>query len=113
MQIEFGGRKRELKFRLSSAAQFEDATGATLSESLPKMGVGTLATLLWLGIRKDDERISRNKVLDYLDSYVEDGGDVSDLWRAVTEQLAIDGLFGKEAAEKAKAGKVEAGVGGV
>ena len=107
-QIKFGGRDRTLKYRLSSAVTFEDATDTTITEALPKMGVRTLATLLWLGMRAEDERLSVAKVLDQLDAYVEEGGDLADLWRAVTDQLAVDGLFGKDAAEKQK-GKADAG----
>jgi hypothetical protein len=101
-KLEIGGKERTLRFKLSTGVRFEDATGMTLTEALPKMGVGTLAVLLWLGLSKEDEKVTRSKVLDWMDEYVEQGGDVTDLWEAINDRLLLDGLFGKEAADKAK-----------
>lgn len=108
MQIHFAGRPRTLKYRPSHGALFEDATDTTISEAMPKMGVRTLATLLWLGSKHEDERLTVSKVLDGLDTFVEEGGDLADLWHSVTTAMARDGLFGKAAADKAREGSGKA-----
>ena len=104
MKVNFAGRERTLRFRPSHGALFEDHMGATITESLGKMGTRTLATLLWLGLRHEDDRLTPAKVLDGIDDYVTEGGDLTDLWHAVSTQLGADGLFGKQAQDKAGKG---------
>jgi hypothetical protein len=99
-QVELGGKARTLRYRMSSAAQFEAHMGGeTLTQSLPKLSV---KTLIWIGLRHEDDKLSYGKVERWIDEFVDADGDVMELWNAVNEQLALDGLFGKDAAEKAR-----------
>lgn len=91
-KIQFGGRERTLRFRPSLVGDFERLTGSTLMESLPNRGFNTLATLLWCAFKKEDDKLSVNKVMSYLDDYVESGGEIGELWEDVAKALINGGI---------------------
>jgi hypothetical protein len=102
--IRLGNRDRELRFKVSSMRDFEDAmSGQTLFEALQKRGHRALVTLLWLGLKHAEEKLTLARTFAVVDQYVEDGGDINDLWDAVGKTLVSSGVIGRQAQEDAPA----------
>lgn len=101
VQIDFGGKTRTLRYKPSTIREFETRTDKTLVEELPRKGFGTLTILLALGFKAEDPDFNFPKVEAALDRYVDEGGDLNDVWDAVSKAMLKAGLFGNR--EKGKA----------
>lgn len=106
IKLKFGGAERNLRFRATTMEDFENMSGQSLQEALPKKGHGTLARLLWAGLKHEDDRLSVKKVLEQMDDYLDADGDINDLWDSVGVALMNSGLIGRQ--RKDEPGKAEA-----
>jgi hypothetical protein len=101
---------RTLKYDLNASAEFEDATGQSITEAFqsfddgtgkPKLSIKTIRALLWAGLLHEDENLTLRKAGELFDSYVQGDGLVEKLtfvFPTISEAF-LEG-FGDENAKK-------------
>ena len=75
MNFPCGKEVRELKFTYSTIRQMEKRAGASLFHmcSEERMGLDTIAWLVWAGLVHTDARLSPEQVTRWIEEYLEEG----------------------------------------
>ncbi|MGH2670290.1 MAG: hypothetical protein ACRDH5_14435, partial [bacterium] len=68
-------------------------------EQIGLVSTKALGKAMFYGLRHADGVLRENTVLDMLDTYLDNGGDIIPIRHAVVEALYSTGLWGKEALE--------------
>lgn len=90
-------KPRQLKFDLAAIKDLEAQLGGqplgTIVQHLSKMGVSTLITALWAGMKHEDRSLTPNLVTKLLETYIKKGKRVKPLMDAVSDAIEESGLF--------------------
>lgn len=96
VQIEFD-KPRELKFNIAAVRDLETVLDgkplAGIINDIGQIGVTAIVASLWAGLKHQDKALNLNLVAKMLDTYLENGGDVRVLTRAVSQAIEDTGLF--------------------
>jgi hypothetical protein len=95
--VEFGGldKPRRLRLDMNAVCDFEDATGKTIFDAFDggRMSFGLARTLLWAALKHEDRRLSRERVGQLLEQYLEGGGTLAEVAEATAEAINRSRLF--------------------
>lgn len=99
---------RKLLFDWNAVADLEEGAGINLMRLLSeeRAGFSTIRALVWAGLKHEDPRLTKQRAGVLLHEYVENGGSMDELFKAVLEALN-KGLPGANGG--AKPGKEPAG----
>lgn len=100
VQIEFGGKTRTLKYRITDIQDLETAMEGrelgVIIGSLGRLGITTATAALFYGLRHEDSGLNRALVSKMLGQFLDGGGVYATLTDAVLKALKGTGIFGKE-----------------
>jgi hypothetical protein len=90
-------RPRKLRFDLAAYRALEEAMDGKpiglIIAQLPQFGVTTIGLVLWAGLRHESPKMTRNEANRIVDTYIENGGDMMVLIRALNEAIDESKLF--------------------
>lgn len=96
MQIDFD-KPRDLKFDLRAIKDLEANMGGTplsdVIQQISRMGITAITTALWAGLKSEDKALNINLVTKMLQTYIDNGGAVRVLARAITDTIDASGLY--------------------
>ena len=98
-------KPRQLRFDLRAIRDLEAATGKTVGEitrDLRHVGVTAILACLLAGLRHEDKSLTPNLVEKILEAYLDAGGGIRPVLKAIDEALASSGLLKKLADEDAE-----------
>jgi hypothetical protein len=103
VEIEFGGKVRELFYGIKELKELENRLGAipmgAVMTHLSQIGISAITAALYVGLKDDDKSLTPNLIDKMLDDYirpVEAGGEgkrIKVLADALSEALDATGLF--------------------
>nr|DAJ70350.1 MAG TPA: tail assembly chaperone protein [Caudoviricetes sp.] len=110
--FEAGGKLYELRYSFNALCEFEEKYDIGVSEALAnRKSFYYLRGLLWSGMLAK-QKLTVEQVGDILDAYLQDGHELGDLLKLLTEALQAAGFFhtvgsksGKKAAAQEKSEK--------
>lgn len=101
-------RERELRLDINAISDASEVAGRAVAsflsgETRDIAGVPAIRALLWACLRRQDKRLTLDRVGDLIHQYVEQGGTLFELFIKISEAWQASGLAGKngkpEAAE--------------
>lgn len=107
VQIEFGGKPRDLKFDLRAVKDLEANMGnmplGLVVQQLSQVGVTAITMALWAGLKHEDKGLSPSLVTKMLEQYIAERRSLRKLGRALNEAIDECGLFKTDAEEEEEA----------
>lgn len=99
-------RPRRIKYTMKTARQLEAAARALNGSGIAALMAGAqipdvIALLTCYGIKHEDPKMNESKAEDIVQIFIDNGGDVEDLYDKLTDALIASGLYKKKAAEAA------------
>jgi hypothetical protein len=90
----------EFRFTISSARQLDKAAGSGLSALLSR-GQTTEALVLMTcyGLKHAIPTMTEQKAERWIDAFIENGGDTTELFQALFRAVSLSGVYGKVEAE--------------
>lgn len=90
-------KTRFLRYDMNAMADFEEKTGMGLAQLMSSNAIfATTRAMLWAGLKHQDRGLTIDRVGQWMQAYVEAGGDVQTLlgacFEAAAKQRAIPGL---------------------
>lgn len=101
VQIEFD-KPRALKFTLGAIRDLEAALDKPLAAivvEIQRLGINAFVHALHCGLKHEDKGLSANLVTKMLEAYLEKGGNLHPIARAIDAALIETGIFRDEADE--------------
>lgn len=96
VNVEIGGKGRQLRFDFNAVSDLEDyfgkGIGAILSEE--QVGFKVLRGMYWAGLKWNNRGLTLPKVGDWLQKKLEGGMDMDDLSEPIIKALQYAGLIG-------------------
>lgn len=96
VNVELGGRSRQLRFDFNAVADLEDHFGkgirAILSEE--QVGFKVLRGMYWAGLKWNNRGLTLPRVGDWLQEKLEAGTELEELFQPVVKALQYAGLLG-------------------
>lgn len=93
-------KPRELKFNLAAIRDLEAALDgkplASIIGDIMRLGINATVIALWAGLKHEDKTLNPNLVTKMLESYLNAGGKLRTLAKALDEALDETGLFRNE-----------------
>jgi hypothetical protein len=106
-EINLDGKSRNLRFSIAAFRALEDAMGGrpigSIVSSLSQLSFTAMSVAIWAGCRHEDKRLTVHDVDEMLEEYVENGGDLSDLARLLSDAISESAAFKTMGSTKAKA----------
>lgn len=94
-------RPRLLRFNITAARRFKQEYGKALYEvripsenRLELLDHDCLAHILYAGLRHEDSKLNVDKVVALLDDWLEQGGNLKEVYDKIGEAFKTSGLFG-------------------
>jgi hypothetical protein len=105
-------KPRELKFDLRAIKDLEanmggQPLGAVVTQ-LGQMGITAMTMALWAGLKHEDKTLSPNLVTKMLETYIQKGGSLRVLGRALNDAIEETGLFRSDTDEEEREGNSQA-----
>lgn len=104
--FEAGGKLYELRYSFNALCEFEGKYDIGVSEALAnRKSIYYLRGLLWSGMLSK-QKLTVEQVGDIMDAYLQDGHELGDLLKLLTEALQAAGFFrtpGSKSGKKAAA----------
>lgn len=80
--------------------ELESLTNKSIGDILNStMSIGLLVSALSIGLKHHYAKKPKSFYYEKIDEFIDNGGNVMDLWQAFTKSILASGLFGKELAD--------------
>lgn len=86
-------KPRHIRFDLNALVEIEAISGKSLTTLLGDLSLTTLRDLTWAGLKHEDRRLTRERVGDLLQGYLENGGTTERLIEQLVDALEQSGVF--------------------
>lgn len=86
-------KPRRLRFDLNALVDVEGIAGKSLTALLGDLSLTTLRDLTWAGLKHEDRRLTRDRVGDLLQTYLQNGGTTEQLIERIVDALEQSGVF--------------------
>lgn len=96
--FEFEGGRR-LRYDIAAIQDLENNTGkplASIIRDLQNVGIGTLITAIWVGLKHEEPSLNPNLVRKRLEKHIAAKKPLSPLFRAVSDAIEASGVFAGE-----------------
>jgi len=88
--------ERPIRFTWSSVCRFEEKYGKSIPDSLSaQLGISLTTHLVWAGLLHDEPNLKMATVEARCGAYIDRGGDIQQLAKAVLEALVDSGVIGR------------------
>lgn len=91
-------KPRKLRYDFNAVADIEEKAkmgiGAIFSEE--RIGFSTIRILIWGGLKWQDRHLTLASVGEWIQTYLDAGGDVTELMEKVVEAMELAGILGKQ-----------------
>jgi hypothetical protein len=101
VSIELGKRERNLRYDYNALCDLEEKAKVGIPKLMDEYaGFNTLRLLIWAGNKHENRGLTLDMVGLWIQEYLQDGGQLEDLYGKVTEELMNSGVLGKPNQEK-------------
>ena len=94
--IALNGTEKHLRYNVNLLADLEQQMGQPLGTALSAeaIGIRTIRSLLWAGLKGDEPTLSVVGAGDLMQTYLDNGGSLTDLTTKMLEALHLAGFAG-------------------
>jgi len=95
-QLEHDKPPRQIRYTITTIRALEENAGCGVGQLLSKaQNVYATVLLLRYGLEWSDASITERRAEKLLQTYIDNGGDIAKLWKAIVKALNRSGVYGK------------------